>query len=96
MGDGEFSRYIKWLLVQTMKRRDLTYKDLANLLRDTYGVDYDAKVLGTKISRGRFSAAFFVQALLAMDCEGITFNEPPPKRPKGSSSPKANDPSVPE
>ncbi len=82
MGEDEFPRYIKWLLVQAMKRRGLTYKDLADLLCEAYGVDYDPKVLGTKVSRGRFSATFFVQAMLAMGCDGIAFNEPPVKRSK--------------
>lgn len=96
MGEGEFPRYIKWLLVQAMKRRGLTYKDLADLLRGSYGVDYDAKVLGTKVSRGRFSAAFFVQAMLAMGCDGIAFNEPPAKRSKRSTAHEADTSPEPE
>lgn len=60
------------MLKAEMKRRGLTYDQLAAKLAEI-GVTVDAHVLRNKVSRGGFSAVFFVQCLRAM---GVTSIQP--------------------
>ena len=57
-----------------MKRGNLTYDQLAEKLGGT-GAPTTARVLRTKVSRGGFSAAFFVQCLRAMGAKSIRLDE---------------------
>lgn len=58
----------KRILRAEMVRRDVSYDDLANLLGEA-GVKETNKSLRSKLSRGSFTADFFLQALNAM---GVT------------------------
>lgn len=66
--------FAKGLLKSEMKRRDMTYRDLAEKLR-MIGVDDTESNLMTKINRGRFSAPFFLQALDAIGCRVIRLSD---------------------
>ncbi len=57
----------KNMLRGELKRRGMTYKDLVDAL-GTVGVHETEANLRNKVSRGNFSAAFFLQTLDAMGC----------------------------
>jgi hypothetical protein len=58
----EYETRAKNLLKGELKRRAITYEALAEKLA-TIGVSENARNLNNKISRGGFTAAFFVQCL---------------------------------
>ena len=62
------------LLKSEMAKRNLGYRDLEARLR-TLGVEDNEKNLSTKISRGRFTAAFFLQAMQAMGARVIRLDD---------------------
>ena len=58
---------VRGLIKSTMKRRRLTYADLAQKLGQI-GIDENAANLRNKINRGNFSASFFLQCITALEC----------------------------
>lgn len=66
--ERDWTAYTKGLLRAEMARRQITYKGLVEKLA-AQGVSETEANLRNKISRGGFTAAFFVQALNAM---GVT------------------------
>jgi len=62
--------HVKGVLKAELKRRNLTYADLARLLAER-GVAETEVNLRNKISRGSFTAAFFFECLIAMGCEHV-------------------------
>lgn len=60
-------RDVKGILKSELKRRGMTYADLVVKLAD-HGVIENEANLRNKISRGSFTAAFFVQCLIAIGC----------------------------
>lgn len=63
--DRDWTAYTKGLLRAEMARRQITYKGLVERLGET-GVTETEANLRNKISRGGFTASFFVQCLAAM------------------------------
>jgi 3-mercaptopyruvate sulfurtransferase SseA len=61
---------VKGLLKAEVKRRNLTYEQLAAKLAEI-GVHDSARNIINKINRGTFSAVFFVQCLRAMGCREV-------------------------
>lgn len=61
---------VKGILKGELKRRGLTYADLVDRLAE-HGVIESEANLRNKISRGAFTAAFFVQCLIAIGCESV-------------------------
>jgi hypothetical protein len=61
-----------------MKKRNIDSKDLSNLLAITYGINQTSGAIDKKISRGSFSAVFFIQSLKVIGYEkcdiDISFN----------------------
>ncbi|MDG0027184.1 DUF6471 domain-containing protein [Trinickia sp. Y13] len=53
-----------------MYRRRLTYKELARRL-EQYGIDESPDQINRKVNRKRFSAAFLLACLAAMDVKSI-------------------------
>jgi Domain of unknown function (DUF6471) len=68
--DAEWQAEVKGLLKAEMKRRNLSYDQLGDKLA-ALGVHASARVLRTKVSRGGFSAVFFVQCLKAIGCREL-------------------------
>lgn len=66
----EFEAMAKNLLKGELKRRGLTYAQLAEKLA-AIGVSESERNLNNKISRGGFSAAFFLQCLRAIGCQTL-------------------------
>ncbi len=65
---GAFSR-------RKSPRRHLTYKDVVEKLA-AHGISETEANLGNKIRRGGFSAAFFVQTLVAIGAHTVRLHEP--------------------
>ena len=63
----------KSILKAELKRRNVTYKQLAEKLEEI-GVHESERNINNKISRGGFSAVFFVQCLIAAGCKSISLN----------------------
>ena len=70
MADTDWNDKVKGMLKAEMKRRNLTYDQLSEKLA-AIGVQESSRNLRNKVSRGGFSAVFFVQCLEAIGCDRI-------------------------
>ncbi len=61
---------VKGLLKAELKRRNLSYADLAEKLR-AIGVKDNDRNISNKIARGTFTAVFFLQCMEAIGCHTI-------------------------
>ena len=64
----------KGILKAELKRRHLGYKELAEKL-EAIGVEENERNLANKVSRGSFTAAFFLQCLAAIGCHTVRLEE---------------------
>jgi hypothetical protein len=71
--DIDWQADIKGILKAEMKRRDFSYADLASVLGD-YGVHESEANLRNKVSRGGFSAVFFLQVMTALGVNVLHLN----------------------
>ena len=65
---------VKGLLKAELKRRNLSYAELAEKLA-AIGVKDSARNISNKISRGSFTTVFFVQCMKAIDCQTIRLSD---------------------
>lgn len=65
---------VKGLLKAELKRRDLSYADLADKLA-AIGVKENQRNISNKIARGSFTAVFFVQCMEAIGVKTIHLEE---------------------
>lgn len=65
---------VKGLLKAELKRREVTYQQLAEKLA-AIGITETPENIANKISRGRFSAVFMVQCLEVIGCQTIRLGE---------------------
>jgi Domain of unknown function (DUF6471) len=65
---------VKGLLKAELKRRNLSYADLADKLT-AIGVEDNERNISNKISRGTFTTVFFVQCMEAIGCHTIRLDE---------------------
>ena len=70
----EYEERAKNLLKAELKRRGLSYRELAEKLA-AIGVGETERNLNNKISRGGFSAAFLIQCLDAIGCQALRLEE---------------------
>lgn len=70
----EFEARAKNLLKGELKRRGVTYAQLAEKLA-AIGVVENERNLNNKISRGGFTAAFLLQCLEAIGCQTIRIED---------------------
>lgn len=70
MADSDLNAEVKSILKAEMKRRGLTYQDLVAKLAEV-GIQETEANLRNKVSRGGFSAAFFVQCLRAIGVQKL-------------------------
>ena len=75
MKDEEWAERAKGLLKAELTRRNLTYRDLAERLTND-GTPESERNLANKISRGSFTAAFFLQCLAVIGCYTIRLDVP--------------------
>ena len=67
-------RNLKRYLKSEMVKRGISGEDLAELLSRN-GNEYSRSSIYSKMSRGTFSAIFFVQSLIAMGCDNVNIND---------------------
>lgn len=72
--DTTYQEQAKNILKGEIKRRGLTYGKLAELLASE-GIAESERNLANKISRGTFTAAFFLQCLSVVGCETLRLKE---------------------
>jgi hypothetical protein len=65
---------VKGILKAELKRRSLTYADLAAKLAEI-GIKDEERNISNKIGRGSFTAVFFVQCLEAIGCKTINLED---------------------
>jgi hypothetical protein len=72
--DAEWQARVKGLLKAELKRRNLGYRELAERL-GALGIHETERNIANKISRGGFTAVFFVQCLIAIDCATLRLED---------------------
>jgi hypothetical protein len=72
--DDEWTAKVKGILKAEIARRHLTYADIVTKL-DAMGIKETDVNIRNKISRGGFSAAFFVQVLVAIGAHTVRLHE---------------------
>lgn len=70
MRDKEWQDRVKGLLKAELKRRNVSYRQLAEKLTEM-GIPETELNIKNKISRGGFTAVFLVQCLTAIGCRSI-------------------------
>jgi Domain of unknown function (DUF6471) len=70
----DWQALVKGLLKAELKRRNLSYAALAQKLSEI-GVKDGERNISNKISRGTFTAIFFVQCLEAIGCKTIHIDD---------------------
>ena len=68
--DIEWQNRVKGMLRAELKRRNVGYRELAEKLTDL-GISETERNIANKISRGGFTAVFFVQCLTAIGCRTL-------------------------
>lgn len=68
--ETDWQARVKGLLKAELKKRNLGYRELSERL-ETFGVHETERNLANKISRGGFSAVFFVQCLEAIGANAL-------------------------
>lgn len=71
---SDWNDKVKRLLKSELVRRGISNSDLANMLQ-LIGIEETKSSIDSKISRGTFSAAFFLQCLTVIGCEKIEIVE---------------------
>lgn len=65
---------VKRLLKSELIRRGISNSDLAKML-EQIGIEETKSSIDSKISRGTFSASFFLQCLTVIGCEKVEIEE---------------------
>ena len=66
----DWQRHVKGILKAELKRRHVSYRDLAEKLA-VHGIKESERNLANKIARGSFTAVFFVQCLTVIGCSTV-------------------------
>lgn len=74
MRDDDWAEKAKGLLKSELKRRNVSYRELADKLT-AMGIPESERNIANKISRGGFTAAFFLQCLSAIGCTVIRLDD---------------------
>jgi hypothetical protein len=69
----DWAAQVKGILKGELKRRNVSYADLAEKLA-AIGVKDNERNIANKIARGSFTAVFFVQCLEAIGCQTVHLN----------------------
>ena len=71
---SDWNDKVKRLLKSELVRRGISNADLASML-EQIGIEETKSSIDSKISRGTFSASFFLQCLTVIGCEKIEIEE---------------------
>jgi hypothetical protein len=74
MPEKEWQDRVKGLLKAELKRRNISYRGLAEKLSQV-GIHETETNIKNKISRGGFTAVFFVQCLIAIGCVALRLED---------------------
>ena len=74
MSDTEWRARVKGILKAELKRRNVSYKQLAEKL-EALGVRESERNINNKISRGGFTAIFLIQCLVAIGCTNLRLED---------------------
>jgi hypothetical protein len=74
MVDSDWQERVKGMLKAELKRKNLSYKDLAEKLSGIGVIDSEANIKN-KISRGGFTAVFLIQCLTAIGVKSLSLSE---------------------
>ena len=72
--DIDWSAHVKGILKAELKRKHIGYRDLAEKLT-AMGIPESEANIANKISRGGFTAVFFVQCLTAIGAHTVRLHE---------------------
>ncbi len=72
--EKEWQDKVKGILKAELKRRNLSYKELADKL-EMLGIKDSERNIANKLARGTFTAVFFVQCLVAIGCTSIKIED---------------------
>lgn len=72
--DPEWQKRVQGLLKAELKRRNVGYRELAEKLT-AMGIQETERNIANKISRGGFTAVFFVQCLVAIGCTTLRLED---------------------
>lgn len=75
--DEEWAEHAKGVLKAELKRRNMSYRDLAERLTAA-GSPENERNLTNKIARGSFTAAFLIQCLRVIGCDTVDLRHLPP------------------
>ncbi len=70
----EWEQRVKGLLKAELKKRGLGYRELVEKL-EAIGISETERNIANKISRGGFTAVFFIQCLEAIGCQSLRLSE---------------------
>lgn len=65
---------VKGIIKSELKRRHVSYKELVEKL-DAIGVKDTEQNIANKLSRGSFTAVFFIQCLVAIGCHSVRLHD---------------------
>lgn len=74
MVDTEWQSRVKNILKAELKRKNVSYRQLAERLEEI-GVHESERNINNKISRGGFTAVFFLQCLVAIGCSSLRLED---------------------
>ena len=74
MPDKDWQDRVKGLLKAELKRRNIGYRELAEKLT-ALGIRATELNIKNKISRGGFTAVFFIQCLIAIGCTNLRLED---------------------
>jgi hypothetical protein len=72
--DSEWQDRVKGILKAELKRKGVSYRDLADRLT-AMGIAETERNISNKLSRGSFTAVFFVQCLLAIGAHSVRLHD---------------------
>lgn len=72
--DKDWAHRVKGILKAELKRKHIGYKELSDKLTEM-GIPLTERSINSKISRGGFTAVFFVQCLVAIGCHTVRLEE---------------------
>jgi hypothetical protein len=75
MTDGDWQDRVKGLLKAELKKKGVSYAQLAEKMT-AMGVPESERNISNKLSRGSFTAVFFVQCLIAIGTHTIRLHDP--------------------
>ena len=74
MDKTDWAEEVKGLLKGELKRRNVSYQELANRLEGV-GVNESPANIANKISRGGFSAVFLIQCMRVIGCQNLRLSD---------------------